>query len=90
MAKIEMMQMPAEEEDADCDDGDDTLADEEDRWAVKNQHSQLNCHFQMSYMHIYTPNESTTANNANRTTYVWEDMQQGDTHNAKQVGTSTS
>lgn len=56
MAKMKMMQMPTEEEDADCDDGDDdedTLPEEENSWAVKNHHSQLNCHFQVAYNHIH-------------------------------------
>lgn len=62
------------------------MAKEGDRWAVKNRHSQLNCHFQMHITIIlYTPrSRRKTPLHAIRTIYVWEDMQQGDNYNAKQ------
>ena len=62
MAKIEMMQISADNDDVDSDEHDDVgsvLQDEDDLWAVKNRHSQLNCHFQMAYNHIHHSRKKT-------------------------------
>ena len=59
------MQMPTEEEDAECDDGEDdndTLPGDEDSWYGKAWHSQLKCQFQMAYNHIHNGQRRTPLN----------------------------